>query len=137
LTQSIFVSSVKNKSLKLLVILYNLIKLRKFKLLILSELFHDERLGIDTVAHLFLELFDRCFHPMFIIKGRLYFLVPELYFYLVPDFSDFEVWVHLDYLHLLLLMGVEIVLVEANTVKDTEYYEANVILLDLLSDPVD
>jgi hypothetical protein len=74
---------------------------------------------------------------MFIIKGRLYFLIPKLYFYLVPDFSDFEVWVHLDYLHLLLLMGVEIVLVEANTVKDTEYYEANVILLDLLSDPVD
>lgn len=124
-------------SLKLLIVFNHLVELRQLSLLILSELLHDEGLCVNTVAHLFLKLFNRSLHPVLVVEGRVDFLLFEMQPDLGPDFSDLEVRVHLDDFHLLLFLGVEVVLIEADSVQDAENDQADVVLLDLFLDSVD
>lgn len=74
---------------------------------------------------------------MFVVFGWLDVLVFELKSNLGPYFANFEVWVHLDDLHLLLFMCVQVVFVETNPVKNAENDQPDVVLLNFFLDPVD
>lgn len=125
------------RSLDLLVVLDHLVKLRQLGLLILIELFHDQLLGVDAVVHLLLELLDRGLHPMLVIFSRSYVVLLELLLDVAPNLAHLEVRVHLDHLQLLLLVGIKVVSGEAHTVEYRKYYQSDVILFHLLSDPID
>lgn len=98
------------------------------------ELFANEELGVYAVGHLLFEFFDGCVHPVFVLGGGLDVLLFELLFDVAPDLTDFEVWVHLDDLHLLLLAGVEVVLCEACSVENAEDDGSEIVLTDFLFD---
>ncbi len=123
-------------SLKLFIVLDDLVEFRKLAFLIFSELLHNEGLGVDAIAHLLFELLDWSFHPMFVIFCWLNLFICELQLNLRPDFPDLEMGVHLHNLHFLLLVCIKVILVETNPIKNTKNYQTNVILLDFLLDPV-
>lgn len=124
-------------SFDLFVVFNDLIKFRKLALLILSKLFHNQSLCIDSVRHLLLELFNWCLHPMSVIKCWLNILLFKLKFDLWPNFTNFEMRVHLNDFHLLLLVSVQIIFIESNSVQNAENYESNIVLLDFFFDSVD
>lgn len=74
---------------------------------------------------------------MLIVEIRLYFLLLQLHFDLTPNLAHFEVRVHLYNFHLLLFMCVEIIFVEAYPVEYAKYDEPDIVLFDLLFDPID
>lgn len=115
----------------------DLVKLVELSLLILVELLHDELLGIDAIIHLLFKLLNRRLHPMPIVVRRVYLLLLELLLDVAPDLAHLEVRVHLDHLELLLLVGIQVVAGEAYPVENGEYYQSDVVLLDLFADSVD
>lgn len=123
-------------SFNLFIIFDNLVEFGKLSLLIFSELLHNKCLSIDCVTHLLLELLNWSFHPMFIIECWLNVYLFELKFDLRPDFAYFEMWIHLDDLHLLLFMSIQIIFVEADSIQNTEDNQPDIIFFNLFLDSV-
>ncbi len=74
---------------------------------------------------------------MFIVLGWFDIFIFELKPDLGPDFTNFEMRVHLDDLHLLLFVCIKIVLVKTNPVKNAENDQSYIVLLNFLLDPID
>lgn len=121
-----FIVKIGAGSLDLLVVLDHLEETLQLTLLVLVELSLDQCLGVDAVAHLLLELLQRCPQPVLVVLRGLDALLLELLHDLAPDFSHLEVRVQLDHLHFLLLHGVQLVFVEAHSVQDGEYGDPEV-----------
>lgn len=64
----------------------------------------EEGLGVDTGIDAVIKDLDLRLDPVFIILGWFYAFVLESFFNVLPDFSDFEVGVHLDDLDTLFLL---------------------------------
>jgi hypothetical protein len=118
-------------SLQLFVVLYYLIKFAQLILLVFLKLFHYQSLGIYAVVHLLFELLNWSLHPMLIVEGRVSLIMRQLQLYLTPYLSHLEVWVHLNNLHLLLLVGIQVILVKSYSVKNAENDQSYVILFNL------
>ena len=92
------------------------------------------QLGLLLVPHLLLELllvkdrllglleglFDARLHPVSVVTGWLHILVVKLLIDVLPDLAILKERVQLDNLHDLLLAGVELVKVEADSVESAK-----------------
>lgn len=124
------------RSFDLLVVFDNLEKSLQLPLLVLIELPLDQRLGVDAVAHLLIELLHRCPQPVLVVCCRLDALLPQPTLDLAPNLPHFEVRVQLNDFHLLLLHRVELVFAEPHSVQDTEYSYPEIALAHYLFYPV-
>ena len=124
-------------SLELFVVLDHLVEFWQFAFLVFTEFFHNQGLGLDAVVHLFFELFNGSFHPVFVVEGWFQIFLFELESDLGPYFSDFEMGIHLHNFHFLLLLGIEIIFVEPDSVQDTENNKSDIIVFHLIFDSVD
>jgi hypothetical protein len=114
----------------------DLVKFGQLGFLIFIELFHDEFLRIGAVVHLLLELFDGGLHPMFVIFSRRDVLLLQLLLDVSPDLAHFEVRIHLNHFQFLLLISIEVISGESHSIQNRKYDQSDIILLDLLSDPI-
>ena len=93
---------------------------------VLIKLFFDESLGVHTVVHFFGELFKGGLEPVLVIFGGFDSFLIELVVDFAPDLAHFEMWVHLNDLHLLLLEGIQLIFAEPNSIQDAEHRHAQV-----------